>query len=178
MACPRGCLAREQMGLGDRFRVGGVPGEPQPGPHSHRGHGVEAQGVGSRSPSCPAWGAACSQSTQSALSSVARLGLSAQDAWSWLLLPCGLVSSWTLGTCCQCWSSCSPPLAAVRPIFLSCEEAGLCCLSYSVWVGVVGCGPWWQVSARLLSHRGCIWGYLLFQGPRYTPWDQPFASDC
>lgn len=31
------------MGLGDRFKVGGVPGEPQPCPYSHWGHGVEAQ---------------------------------------------------------------------------------------------------------------------------------------
>lgn len=156
----------------------GCPANPSPAPTHTGAMGLKPRGVGSRSPSCPAWGAARSQSTRPALSSVARLGPSAQGAWSWLLLPCGLVSSWTLGTCSQCWSSCSPPRAAVRPIFLSCEEAGLGCLSCSVWVGVVGCGPWWQVSAKLLSHRGRIWGYLLFQGLGYTPWDQLFASDC
>lgn len=56
MACPRGRLAREQVGLGDRFRVGGVPSEPQPGPHSHRGHGVEAQRGGVPVPELPCLG--------------------------------------------------------------------------------------------------------------------------
>lgn len=177
MACPRGHLTRDQVGLGDRS---GWVGEPQPGLSLHQGCGVETQrgGVPVTEPprgrpclGCRTLQCHCVTRAQLCGAPVCepRAACQPRSPWSWSLCPwaCLFLDFWNL---LLARSSCRPPCATVRHVFLSCEEARLRCSHVHCGWASWASWPGWQDSPMLLSHWGVCLGVVVESGswPRLT----------